>query len=287
MSTLSDLSARQTAILEQIKLLDSRFGRLQQSIAKATGVDTRAPKKPKKDATAAPTTAAAAKHPGAKPSPAPVAAELPSDDDPSRWWDQSTYTVDQQGVVPRLSALCDEAGFTKSRFYRVASDYYDWPLEQRRDVLGAPSVVHLCKSVVMSNTHFKEPETPSNPRHILVIVSYAERLHKERLANAVYERYKANTPDALSKRAFDANWRLADNDEAIALTGYQHNGMTPIGMRTTFLMVLSSTVLQLSGGSFFLGGGEIDVKWRVSVPQFVAHFQPIVADIAMKGTSTD
>ena len=291
-ASLEQVQSRQLAIIEQIKLLDSRFGKLQQTVAKASGTDPRANKKAKKDSSATADASVSSLPPSAvqhSPSPSAVASaaiaslatRLPSDDDPTRWWDESTYTPDTQGVVPRLSQIAAEVGLTKSRFYRVVGDYYSWTLEQRRDVLGAPSIQHLCKSVVMSNTHFKAPETESNPRTILVIVSYAERLHKERLANAVYDNYKRLTPNALSKRAFDANWRLADNDEAIALTGYEHNGMTPIGMRTNFLMVLSATILQLEGGSLFLGGGEIDVKWRVSVKQFVEHFKPIVADIAM------
>lgn len=55
--------------------------------------------------------------------------------------------------------------------------------------------------------------------------------------------------------------------------------MTPIGMNRDFLIVLSDSILRLSSGSFFLGGGEVDVKWRVSVKQFVEHFKPIIANI--------
>lgn len=281
MSTQSEVATRQLALLADVKALESRLARVSQAVNKLTGV---APKTNKKVAD------------GSKPARAPkpsseqaatsvgaVAAALPSDDDPSQWWDRSTYTPDTDAGVVRLSALCDELGLTRYRFYRVASDYYDWTLEQRRDVLSVPSTTHLCKTVVMTNTHFKPPQTAGNQEHILVIVSYAERLHKEKLANAVYDHYKRLTPPAelLSKRAFDASWRLADNDAAIEMTGYPHNGMTPIGLKTFLLMVMSGTITRLAGGSFCLGGGDVDVKWRVSVKQFVEHFKPIVAEIAM------
>lgn len=35
---------------------------------------------------------------------------------------------------------------------RVRPDYYELTLEQRRDLLRAPTVDHLCKTVVMENT---------------------------------------------------------------------------------------------------------------------------------------
>lgn len=284
-AVLTALRDRQLALLTAARGVEERLQRLHQTITTSGGKETQNKNKKKNNNNQGTTNNNNPNKPSKSPSaasPASSAASslsLPSDDDPSRWWDQSTYTVDTAGVVPRLSALCAASHLTKYRFYRVAGDYYDWPLEQRQSVLGAPSIRHLWKSVVMENTRFKPPETDGNRRIILVIVSYAERLHKERLANAVYDRYKRLTPDALSKRAYDANWRLADNDEAIAMTGYEHNGMTPVGMKSAFLMVVSDSILTLETGSFFLGGGEVDVKLRLSVKQFIQQFQPIVAKI--------
>lgn len=51
----------------------------------------------------------------------------------------------------RLSAILLSNGVDDFSFKRVPSDYYDWPLEARRDVLGAASVDHLCKSIVLVN----------------------------------------------------------------------------------------------------------------------------------------
>lgn len=49
----------------------------------------------------------------------------------------------------RLSTILRENGVKDFAFKRVATDYYDWPLEARRDALGAASVDHLCKSIVL------------------------------------------------------------------------------------------------------------------------------------------
>lgn len=56
---------------------------------------------------------------------------------------------DESQTVSRLSAILRSGGVKDFSFKRVAPDYYDWPLESRRDVLGASSVDHLCKSIVL------------------------------------------------------------------------------------------------------------------------------------------
>ena len=52
-------------------------------------------------------------------------------------------------VEARLSNILRSNSVNDFFFKRVPSDYYDWPLESRRDVLGAASVHHLCKSIVL------------------------------------------------------------------------------------------------------------------------------------------
>lgn len=301
---LQQLQQRQVQLIADIKAIESRIGRLAQAVkartAAASGSSNGAP--PSEKDKAAKAALHASKRPAASVSPSPSpselasaspsALELPSDDDPSRWWEPSGYAADVTGVVPRLTSLCAARGIDRFRFYRVVGDYYAWPLEQRRDVLGLPTVIHLCKSVVMENTRWEERDAATgqahaaNPRYVLVITSYAAKLQKEKLTRALWEAHAAATralpgpPRALlPKKGF--NLRLADEAAAVALTGYEHNGMTPIGLAKpeALTMLLASSLLQLEGGSFALGGGEVDVKWRVSIPQFVRAFNPIIADI--------
>lgn len=55
----------------------------------------------------------------------------------------------EQTVEQRLSNILRTEGATDFIFKTVPSDYYDRTYEERRDLLGAASVDHLCKSIVM------------------------------------------------------------------------------------------------------------------------------------------
>lgn len=57
--------------------------------------------------------------------------------------------ADDDDTVARLSAILTTNAVNDFSFKRVPSDYYDWPLEARRDVLDAASIDHLCKSIVL------------------------------------------------------------------------------------------------------------------------------------------
>lgn len=79
--------------------------------------------------------------------------------------DDSAATIED-----RLSAILRANAVRDFSFKRVPSDYYDWTLEARRDVLAAASIHHLCKSIVLVTTHpllnnyaFRYPKLPSNP----------------------------------------------------------------------------------------------------------------------------
>jgi len=55
----------------------------------------------------------------------------------------------EQTVEQRLSNILRDAGAAEFIFRTVPSDYYERTYEERRDLLGAASVEHLCKSIVM------------------------------------------------------------------------------------------------------------------------------------------
>lgn len=52
-------------------------------------------------------------------------------------------------TVERLSGILRSNGVRDFVFKTVPSNYYDWTFEERRDILGAYSINHLCKSIVM------------------------------------------------------------------------------------------------------------------------------------------
>lgn len=66
--------------------------------------------------------------------------------------DTDTETETETETVSRLSSILHTNNVNDFSFKRVASDYYDWPLESRRDALNAASIHHLCKSIVLVNT---------------------------------------------------------------------------------------------------------------------------------------
>lgn len=49
----------------------------------------------------------------------------------------------------RLSAILRKNGVNDFSFKTVPTNYYDSPLEARRDALAAASIDHLCKSIVL------------------------------------------------------------------------------------------------------------------------------------------
>lgn len=71
--------------------------------------------------------------------------------------DPETLPDTDTDTVSRLSSILRSNAVNDFSFKRVASDYYDWGLEARRDALNAASVHHLCKSIVLVNT-----QAPSN-----------------------------------------------------------------------------------------------------------------------------
>ncbi|MFQ6637846.1 hypothetical protein Gotur_012499 [Gossypium turneri] len=129
-----------------------------------------------------------------------------------------------------LSNILRSNGVNDFIFKRVASDYYDWPLESRRDVLGAASVHHLCKSIVLVNTQAPsnviDCSDRNNSKYYVVVVQYTARFNAETVKNFLYTLNNGK----ISKKKF--NLRLAPEETSIKLTGYEHNAVTCISMQT-------------------------------------------------------
>lgn len=80
------------------------------------------------------------------------------------------------------------------RFFHVASDYYDWPYEQRARVMACPSTFHLCKSLVFENTKWKQDDTKpvDADRYWCVLVQYEGSVNITKLEKAIRERTGAS-----------------------------------------------------------------------------------------------
>eukprot|EP01092_Planopodium_desertum_P013598 TRINITY_DN6639_c0_g1_i1.p1 TRINITY_DN6639_c0_g1~~TRINITY_DN6639_c0_g1_i1.p1 ORF type:complete len:110 (-),score=4.40 TRINITY_DN6639_c0_g1_i1:32-361(-) len=73
-------------------------------------------------------------------------------------------------------------------------------------------------------------------------------------------------------------FRLAKPADNARLTGYEHNAVTPIGLKSEVPIILSDKILK--NDTMWLGGGEVDLKWNVNVRQFVEKLGSFVGDIA-------
>lgn len=143
-----------------------------------------------------------------------------------------------------------------------------------------------------------ESETEANwrnPEYVLAIVQYTAKLHKERLVSTLHQRYlhllnsSSISPSTehkpLSKKQF--NLRLAPNEENERITGYAHNSVTPLRLRLPVPLLLPSSLLELSGNNFALGGGEVDVKLRIGLKDVVEKLGAWIGDFTLPGNPGD
>lgn len=174
----------------------------------------------------------------------------------------------------RLSNILRSNGVNDFQFKKVPSDYYDWPLESRRDVLAAASIHHLCKSIVLVNTQAQsnvvDCSDRNNSKYYVVVVQYTARFNAEAVKNFLYTLNNGKIP----KKKF--NLRLAPEETSMNLTGYEHNAVTCIGMKTDIPVILDEAITKLSPDFFWLGGGETDLKWGMKTSEFIKFVKPFI-----------
>ncbi|KFK26533.1 hypothetical protein AALP_AA8G261300 [Arabis alpina] len=186
----------------------------------------------------------------------------------------SSAPDDESETVTRLSAILRSGGVNDFSFKRVASDYYDWPLESRRNVLAASSVDHLCKSIVLVNTqassNILDCSDRNNSKYYVVVVQYTARFNADAVKNFLYSLNEGKIP----KKRF--NLRLAPEETSNKLTGFDRNAVTCIGMKTDIPVILDEAITKLSPDFFWLGGGEIDLKLGVRTSEFLDFVKPFI-----------
>lgn len=174
----------------------------------------------------------------------------------------------------RLSSILRSNGVSDFMFKKVPSDYYERSLEFRRDILNAPSIHHLCKSIVLVNTQANESVTDcsdrNNSKYYVVVVQYSARFSADTVKNFLYTLNNGKIP----KKRF--NLRLAPEEESLKLTGFKHNGVTCIGMNTDIPVILDEAIAKLNPDFFWLGGGEIYLKLGIRTSQFIDFVKPFI-----------
>jgi prolyl-tRNA editing enzyme YbaK/EbsC (Cys-tRNA(Pro) deacylase) len=176
--------------------------------------------------------------------------------------------------VARLRSLTKDLQLTTSKFAWVPSEYYDKPLAWRKQQLGAPSTQHLCKAIVLENTHCVNDDCSDarNSRYYVAVFQYVQRFDADKVM-----RFIKGMNESVGKKKF--NFRLAADGEAV--TGFSHNAVVPFGLKTPMPIILSKEITNLAPAHFWLGGGHVDCKLRLDTEEFLEKFEPFVADITV------
>lgn len=190
--------------------------------------------------------------------------------------EENASISDPQGTISKLSKELQARGVEDFAFVRAPPDYYDQDLEYRRNVLQAPSIHHLCKSIVMENTRAEEDE-PGVVKYWLVIVQYSSRLDVEMLRTIVHRHHKG-----LLSRA-KINMRLVSEEKSNELSGFTKNAVTPVGMKTQLPIVLAKDIADLDIDEFWIGGGEVDLKIGMAVSDFIKAYGPVIVPLGGPG----
>ncbi|KAF9940338.1 hypothetical protein BGZ65_007359 [Modicella reniformis] len=160
------------------------------------------------------------------------------------------------------------------RLFHVATDYYEWPLEQRAGAMACPSTFHLCKTLVFENTRWKQDESKAlnEDRYWCVIVQYEGSVNTTKLEKAVRERTGA------SRKTM--HLRIAPAEKSFELTGFINNAVSPIGMKMSLPILTSVAIAELSPPLLYLGAGHAD--WKIALPTsaFIEKWNASVVDFS-------
>lgn len=180
-------------------------------------------------------------------------------------------------AVTRVKADLRKHGIFSSRFVFVPSNYYSLTLEDRASLL-ATTTPQLCKIILFENTAWQGDDEleRTNARYYRVVVQYIAKIDTQALRLLIH----SQRPHAqrLSKNSF--NFQLTSDAKSLELSGFEHNAIAPFGfVRENIPMVVDSRLLELQPPIVFLGGGHVDAKLQISVPDLIASTSAIVGSI--------
>ena len=242
------------------------------------GTPAAPPAKPEKTPKVkAPKAAAAAPKAAAAPPPAkPKAPAGPSPGEAPRMGEAELAACQvaqtRSPTWEKVEAAATALGLTGVKFWRVRGDYYDQELAWRRDVLGAATTAQLCKAMIMENTKLVDltaeaAAAQGRVKYACVVLQYdGPKLNKEKMTDFVR---KMEGKAAVGKKQY--NMRMVSEEANLALSGFEHNAVTPVGMAQRMPIIVSAPLAAFE--EMWLGAGEVDLKLKVNVQQFVAAYK--------------
>ncbi len=125
-------------------------------------------------------------------------------------------------AAARMRSICARMALHSARLCAVPPHYYSLTLQERAALVSAPSVNHMCKTVVFENTKatVADCDDAFHSRFYAVIVQYTSEVSTSKFENFAFNLAQENGR-AVSKRRF--HWRLASPDDSLRLTGYVNN----------------------------------------------------------------
>jgi prolyl-tRNA editing enzyme YbaK/EbsC (Cys-tRNA(Pro) deacylase) len=105
-----------------------------------------------------------------------------------------------------------------------------------------------------------------------LFVQYTAAIHADKLKNYIHKLNHGK----FGKQYF--NFRLCPGDLSDELSGYEHNAVSPIGIKTRLPIIISHEILKLQPDFFWLGAGEVDLKVGISAGEFVERYGAMVVD---------
>ena len=172
--------------------------------------------------------------------------------------------AENQLNVNRVRRSLQEKQVLTFTMKKVPTEYYSLSLAERAKILQAASVSQLCKTIVLENTLWEDDGSKaldlSNARYVALVLQYEAKMDTEELASKIH--LLRPTDRRISRRKF--KFQLAPEAVSDVMTGFIHNAVAPIGLRTPIPLVVCQRCLDVSPPFLFLGGGEVDMKLGIS-----------------------
>lgn len=159
------------------------------------------------------------------------------------------------------------------KFQIVSDKFYEHEVEHRaKHILRAPSVGHLCKSLIMKNKKciHKGCSNRLNSQYYLVLFPYDQKLKQQKLKKYV----KNLSEESVSNKFY--KFSLASSEETLALTGFEYNCVSPIGVGDIPL-IISHHITGID--HMWIGSGSLNVKLCIQTKEFFSKYKHFVADI--------
>lgn len=144
-----------------------------------------------------------------------------------------------------------------------------------REQIGAASIAHICKSILIKNTRCRNSDcsNPYDSLYYLVVVQYVAKMNCQQIYHVIRDLAKG------PKKGF--HFRVAGHEDAEKLTGFVHGAVSPFGLKTNIPIILDSRITQLTPRYFYSGGGDVRTKVGCLTEEFIEKMNPIIAEVTI------